>query len=131
MYYTSYYSCPLLRQGNWYRIPISNSIPKGVLTDGCQLDMIPDWKTIVEPYKLGFIDEAEYRKRYLRQLEGARNFILIALRAYRNIAAKDGKDIVFLCYEKTGDFCHRHIFAEWLTEKTGEPVSELKELTLF
>lgn len=26
----------------------------------------------------------------------------------------NGKDIVLLCFEKTGDFCHRHLLAEWL-----------------
>lgn len=24
------------------------------------------------------------------------------------------RDIVLCCYEKPGDFCHRHILAEWL-----------------
>lgn len=24
--------------------------------------------------------------------------------------------IVLLCYEKSGDFCHRHLLAQWLTE---------------
>ena len=26
------------------------------------------------------------------------------------------KDSIFLCYEKTGDFCHRHIVSSWLSE---------------
>ena len=26
------------------------------------------------------------------------------------------EDIVLLCYEKPGDFCHRHIVADWLNE---------------
>ena len=26
----------------------------------------------------------------------------------------DNADIVLVCYEKKGDFCHRHILAEWL-----------------
>jgi len=24
------------------------------------------------------------------------------------------KDIIFLCFEKTGEHCHRHIFSKWL-----------------
>lgn len=27
----------------------------------------------------------------------------------------EGNDIVLLCYEKSGEFCHRNIVAEWLT----------------
>ena len=26
----------------------------------------------------------------------------------------DGKDIALICYEKSGDFCHRHLVADWL-----------------
>ncbi len=26
-----------------------------------------------------------------------------------------GYDIALVCYEKPGDFCHRHLVAEWLT----------------
>lgn len=25
-----------------------------------------------------------------------------------------GRDVVLLCYEKPGDFCHRHLVAEWI-----------------
>lgn len=27
-----------------------------------------------------------------------------------------GRDVVLLCYEKIGDFCHRHLVAEWLRQ---------------
>lgn len=29
-----------------------------------------------------------------------------------------GKDLILLCYEKQGDFCHRHQVADWLEEKS-------------
>lgn len=32
-------------------------------------------------------------------------------------------DIVLICYEKPGDFCHRHLVADWLT-KHGIPCEE-------
>lgn len=35
----------------------------------------------------------------------------------------DGNDIVLLCYEKQGDFCHRHQVADWL-EEVGTRVDE-------
>ena len=34
--------------------------------------------------------------------------------------------LVLLCYEKSGDFCHRHLFAAWLKEKAGLEVEEWK-----
>ena len=28
----------------------------------------------------------------------------------------DGKDIALICYEKSGDFCHRYLVSKWLME---------------
>ena len=33
-------------------------------------------------------------------------------------------DCVLLCYEKSGDFCHRHVLADWLEENFGFKVKE-------
>ena len=35
-----------------------------------------------------------------------------------------GKDAALLCYEKPGDFCHRHLLAQWMTEQSGLVVEE-------
>lgn len=37
-----------------------------------------------------------------------------------------GKPVALLCFEKPGDFCHRHIVADWLKEKTGLCIEEYK-----
>lgn len=39
-------------------------------------------------------------------------------------ALSDGQDVALCCYEKPGDFCHRHILAKWITENTGIEVTE-------
>ena len=36
----------------------------------------------------------------------------------------EGKDIALVCYEKSEDFCHRHLVAKWLKEN-GYDVEEL------
>ena len=50
-----------------------------------------------------------------------------------------GKDVALCCYEKPGDFCHRHLLSEWL-RKNGYDVKEWepeekkdqnKQLSLF
>ena len=38
---------------------------------------------------------------------------------------KNTDKIILLCYEKPGDFCHRHLVADWLTEN-GLKTIELK-----
>lgn len=35
------------------------------------------------------------------------------------------EDIVLICYERPGDFCHRHLVANWLRNQ-GYPVEEYK-----
>ena len=32
---------------------------------------------------------------------------------------------ILLCHEKTGRFCHRHIFAQWWQERTGQTITEI------
>lgn len=36
-----------------------------------------------------------------------------------------GTHAIILCYEKPGDFCHRHIVAQWLKDKLGITIEEL------
>lgn len=36
-----------------------------------------------------------------------------------------GDNAVMLCYEKPGDFCHRHLVANWLKTNTGVDVEEV------
>ena len=35
-------------------------------------------------------------------------------------------NMILLCYEKDGEFCHRHILADWLEENMGFKVEEFK-----
>lgn len=37
-----------------------------------------------------------------------------------------GDNAVMLCYEKSGDFCHRHIIANWINSTLGIEVEEVK-----
>lgn len=62
---------------------------------------------LLSDYKNGLIDEKEYERRYVSET-------LSKLNPKEVYEALDGK--VLLCYEKTGDFCHRHIVAKWLND---------------
>lgn len=35
-----------------------------------------------------------------------------------------GKDVALCCYEKPGQFCHRHLLAEWLNKKANLGIKE-------
>ena len=61
------------------------------------------------------LNEPDYRKVYAEQI--------LAHLSPKGVVAglKDGD--VLLCWEKDGDFCHRHIVADWLREQ-GHEVEE-------
>ena len=39
-----------------------------------------------------------------------------------------GKDVVLLCHEKAGEFCHRRLVADWLNRELGIEVPELGKM---
>ena len=62
-----------------------------------------------------------YKRKYLSKLNKLDAFqILKELELLSN-----GADIVLLCHEKTGNFCHRHLFSKWIKEKTGIEIEEI------
>lgn len=65
--------------------------------------------------------QSEYIRRYKSEVlaqQDMRQF----LRTVEH--ASGGQDVALCCYEKPGDFCHRHILAEWIKEKTGVEIEE-------
>lgn len=81
--------------------------------------------TVVSPTKdmLHGMSDEEYTKRYYAILEKAdlRSF----LEYIKTMGG--GKDVALCCYEKPGDFCHRHLLAEYITRKTGIEVTEFEK----
>lgn len=57
-------------------------------------------------------DKTGYTAKYLQQLQTVN--LLSFLYTLEQIHA--GRTVVLLCYEKPGDFCHRHILANELNE---------------
>lgn len=44
----------------------------------------------------------------------------------RSLSGNHLSEIILLCYEKPGDLCHRHLFADWLRSKKGIEISEFQ-----
>lgn len=65
--------------------------------------------------------QEQYIERYNRLVLGS----LKVENVIRDIERlSGGRDAALLCYEKPGDFCHRHLLAKWITEQSGLEVSE-------
>lgn len=119
MVYTSNYFNKKIK--DLVKVNISVSIPKGISVDERWKTVAPDWFTLLKPYKDGEIDDDEYTKRYLRQLE-EKKFEVIT--EFRELTQKHD-DIVLLCWCKKGNFCHRRILANWLEEQGFDEIPEL------
>lgn len=132
MLYTSYYGNPHLDPDKAFLVRISNSAPGEFPLNFVLQEAIPSWETIVGPYKEGTITENDFVSRYRHMLDSKTFTVLIMMDTILEQAKALGlQDIVFLCYEKPGRFCHRRVFAEWLQEKTGETVEEYPNPSSF
>jgi len=74
-------------------------------------------KEILNTYKYHGEDEVLYRKRYRLDVLG---------KLHPAAVYKKHRHSLLLCFEKTGDFCHRNLVSEWLVEN-GFPAGELGE----
>lgn len=63
----------------------------------------------------------EYTRRYKAEVLSRVNPNLF-IESLQRISG--GRDIALCCFEKPESFCHRHILAKWLTEKTGVEITE-------
>ena len=121
--YTSYFAKlkKILDEG-YFPISITRYPPKGI--DVAKLKVFAPSEELLRKIKSGEIDETEYEKIYRKEMERFDfNLVWEGLEQISEINGK--KDLVLLCYEKSGDFCHRHIFASLMGEKTNNRIEEL------
>lgn len=120
--FTSRFSNPELKNGNYKTIRISIGTPKwntGYRLDGELSDLMP--------FNLKGMEYEVFQKEYKARLE---KIGVEKIKSQLKHLQTDGKDIVLLCYEdirKPDDWCHRTIFASWWLEKTGETILELSD----
>lgn len=93
----------------------------------------PDWykgkqfKTLAPTYDIlmqykQFGDTELYTQRFYSEVLNKLN----ALEIYEHLETlSKGKDVVLICYEKSSDFCHRHLVADWLSKELNINVEEL------
>ncbi len=120
--FTSYYArAKSLEADRWLFLQISQSSPSWWPNEYLVKlkEVMPPWY-LVTSIKVGAISEEEYRCQYLKYLEDTvdREALVNRLNKYLKYT-----NVVLLCYEKSADFCHRHILAEWL-----QPDFKIEEL---
>ena len=118
--YTGYYAkLKKYKENNLYPIAISGKRPD-FYTGAYWSDFAPRYKDFIE-WKSGRDGDIQYTEKYRKWLNSLdKQEIRDVLEELEN----EYKDIIFLCYEKPGDFCHRHTLADWLEENMGLVVEE-------
>lgn len=110
--YTSYFAVEKWIPSDVTRISIARWLPKGLRYMEYK-QLAPSEKSL-RAYKDGIIDEdgagRSYRKGVLSKIK------LEDVLAYFELVG-NGSDVVLLCFEKSTDYCHRHILAEWFIEQ--------------
>jgi uncharacterized protein (DUF488 family) len=81
------------------------------------------YEKLAPPAEIIHIPEKEYVPLY-------KDMVLSRLKATEAIkdlrVLAEGRDVILLCYEKAGDFCHRRLVADWIEKETGQEVVEFQ-----
>ncbi len=113
--YTSYF-------GNWNSLKKADIVPVSIALfspkwyEGYRFHFLAPTRYMV----LGDCEREEYVSLYRQILDkyGAEKIV----QAVNKVSY--GKDVALLCYEKPGEFCHRHLLADYLNEKLNLGVTE-------
>lgn len=71
-------------------------------------------KELLGDYKLSGLSTDDYTKRYFEELQ--RPEAVASMEKLKMKALTDSRDLILLCYEKPGEFCHRHLLSRYLNE---------------
>ena len=105
--------------------PISIALSARYFNGVCYKKLNPDWS-----FKDDF--PSLYIPKYNQKLKQLNPHVVMSELSQ----ISNGKDVVLLCHEKEGDFCHRRLVAEWLEKELNIKVKELgkmetKQIDLF
>ena len=124
MIYTSRYSNPELKTGNYTVVGITRGAPKFPL----RYTLAGNIMEIAPPgYLFNEYNRERFTPPYFQHMDrvGTARIAQI-LQHYEDM----GKPVVLCCYEdvrKPGEWCHRLVFAEWWLQRTGEMIEELPD----
>ena len=111
MYYTSYFANIKKLPSDVVPIAICGKSPEGYL--GFQYrKLAPTWQ-IYSDWKYKHHDNNIYTSQFKQQVLNRLDPLLVEDEL---LAITNGRTFCLICYEKPGDFCHRHIVAEWMRE---------------
>jgi uncharacterized protein YeaO (DUF488 family) len=111
MIYTSYFASKKYNEDK--AIAIVAKLPNDI--------KLPNYKDLAPPYEL----VQEYKKDHDQSKYILKYTIEVLSKLDPKKVLEDLDESIMLCYEKSGEFCHRHIVGKWLNIYTGVKVIEI------
>ena len=93
---------------NAFVLGITRFPPKGF--KGINSTALAPSELLLKMYKNKDIDEYVYKQMYYDELRERGLTPELVRHAFEMLST----DVILCCYEAPGDFCHRHLLAEWL-----------------
>lgn len=119
---TGYFAKQKLYESN-NLLPISIALYPPTWYDGLKAYGISPSAELLKKHKNGQIDEESFEKEYFSKLNI--NVVTSYISSWTDMCNSLNKDgVVLLCFEKSGDFCHRHLLAKFIKEKLDIAVEE-------
>ena len=117
MIYTGYFACTKLYLSRGMKtVSIAGKAPS--FYNGPQFKgFAPDYRMYMD-WKKGVIDDFEYTRQFTEKLNQ------LDKEAVKRFLTSFDTDIVLMCYEKPGSFCHRHVVADWIENNLHLRVEE-------
>ena len=114
--YTGYYSkMKKYKELGLVSVSIAWGTPVWYFGETC-FDLAPPYK-IIKAYKTNEITQEEYAEQYNEFHENQVKWSKV-FKELREISGKyDNADLVLVCFEKSEDFCHRHLLADYINEQ--------------
>ena len=133
MIYTSYFAMIRNMPDNVIPVGISQYPPSWF--NGSSLKEVAPPKELLLGYKKGGVTDEEYDCVYKKEVLYKLNvdaFIdaLSFLSGVENVATNEDVHVALCCFEKDGDFCHRHLLSDFLNAK-GISCREIKKEELL
>jgi hypothetical protein len=118
--YTSYFANLKNLDSDLFPIAIVRKFPQ-------YAQIIPNYQKLAPTSKMLTISQDEYEYCFDKILKS-----LDAETVIKELAEiSSGKDVVLVCYEKNGSFCHRHLVADWLSNAINQDICEIEKKTLL
>ena len=112
MIYTTYFAKLKKLPENIIPIAICAAPPKGY-TGQIYRPLAPKYD-FFQKYKITG-DVVEFTENYIGQVLNQLNPVKVVTELYYQLGvAPSTCDIALVCFEKSSDFCHRHLVADWL-----------------